>query len=44
VRRQFPAFIAFWPVAGIGIAVIVNLGWLGFLGVEFIKLIEAAFF
>ena len=37
-------FHRIWPVVGMGIAVAVNLGWLGFLGVEFFKLIEAAFY
>jgi hypothetical protein len=42
--RAISRFHHIWPVAGIGIAVIVNLGCLGFLGVEFFKLIKAAFF
>ena len=42
--RAISRFHRIWPVVGMGIAVIVNLGWLGFLGVEFFKLIEAAFF
>jgi len=44
VTRAISRFNRFWPLAGVGFAVIVNLGWLGFLGVEFLKLIEAAFF
>jgi hypothetical protein len=31
------------PAAILGFAVIVNVAWMGFLGFEFFKLIEAAF-
>ena len=36
-------FHRIWPVAGLGFAVIVNMAWIGFLGVEFFKLIEFTF-
>jgi hypothetical protein len=46
-RRSFAlatsSFHRIWPVAGIGFAVLVNVAWMGFLGLEFFKLIEAAF-
>lgn len=42
--RAISRFHRTWPVVAMAIAVIVNLGWLGFLGAEFFKLIEAAFF
>jgi hypothetical protein len=44
VTRAISRFNRFWPLAGVGFAVIINVVWLGFLGVEFLKLIEAAFF
>ena len=36
-------FHRIWPVAGLGFAVLVKVAWMGFLGFEFFKLIEAAF-
>jgi len=41
--RAVSRFRRIWPVAGLGFAVIVNVAWIGFLGFEFFKLIEAAF-
>ena len=38
------AWASIWPVAGLGFAVIANVAWVGFLGFEFFKLIEFAFF
>jgi hypothetical protein len=43
VTWAIPRFHRFWPVAGLGFAVIVNMAWIGFLGFEFFKLIEIAF-
>jgi len=43
VTRAISRFHRFWPVAGLGFIVIVNVAWMGFLGFEFFKLIEAAF-
>jgi hypothetical protein len=33
-----------WPVVGLAFAVIVNMAWIVFLGFEFYKLVEPAFF
>jgi hypothetical protein len=33
-----------WPVAGLAAAMMVNLAWMGFLGYEFLKLVEPVFF
>ena len=32
-----------WPVVCLGLALIVNVAWMGFLGFGLFKLIEAAF-
>jgi hypothetical protein len=42
-RRAVSRFRRIWPVAGLAIALIVNVAWIGLLGFEFFKLIEAAF-
>ena len=44
VTSAISRFHRIWPVAGLGFAVIVNVAWMGFLGLEFFKLIEFAFF
>jgi hypothetical protein len=33
-----------WPVAGLVVAMMVNLAWMGFVGYGFLKLVEPAFF
>ena len=44
VASAISRFHRIWPVAGLGFAAIVNVAWMGFLGFEFFKLIEFAFF
>ena len=44
VAGAAPRFHRIWPVAGLAFAVIVNMVWIIFLGFEFYKLVEPAFF
>jgi hypothetical protein len=44
IARPVSLFHRIWPVAGLAIAVGVNLAWMGFLGYGFFKLVEPVFF
>ncbi len=44
IPEPISPFRRIWPVAGLGIAVIVNVVWMGFLGYGFFKLVEPAIF
>jgi hypothetical protein len=37
--HQFSLFYRVWPVAVLGVALIFNVVWMGFLGFEFFKLV-----
>ena len=44
VAQKISRFDRIWPPAMLGSALIINIVWIGFLGVEICKLIELAFF
>ena len=44
ITQSISLFGGIWPVAALAASVIVNLVWIGFLGYEFSKLVETAFF
>ena len=44
IPESISLFRRLWPVAGLAVAVIVNVVWMGFLGYGFFKLVEPAFF
>jgi hypothetical protein len=44
VAQKLSRFDRIWPPALLGSALIINLVWIGFLGVEICKLIELALF
>jgi hypothetical protein len=37
--HPFSLFYRIWPVALLGVALIFNVVWMGFLGLEFFKLV-----
>jgi hypothetical protein len=44
ISEPISPFHKMWPVAGLVVAMIVNVAWMGFLGYGFFKLVEPAFF
>jgi hypothetical protein len=44
IPQSIALFRRIWPVAGLAVAVIVNMVWMGFLGYGLFKLVEPVFF